>query len=151
MVTSAYYKIPCSILIYNYKIELFGTMGPQSHSFVRSLGRRICLYTGDENAGSYLMQCLSVACCAAWECSPYCGRAAFYFIFLTFLFNAIFSHSLCVIYCYLHLFFLFFLLPLSLSLAPSVSPPPLFLSLPLFPATLIVTNHYMNTRTHTIR
>ena len=46
---------------YNYKIELFGTMGPQSHSFVRSLGRRICLYTGDENAGSYLMQRLSVA------------------------------------------------------------------------------------------
>ena len=42
-------------------IELFGTMGPQSRSFVRSLGQRICLYTGDENAGSYLMQHLSVA------------------------------------------------------------------------------------------
>ena len=42
-------------------IELFGTMGPQSHSFVRSLGQQICLYTGDENTGSYLMQRLLVA------------------------------------------------------------------------------------------
>ena len=42
-------------------IESFGTLGPQSRSFIRSLGRQIRLYTVDENAGLYLMQHLSVA------------------------------------------------------------------------------------------
>ena len=41
-------------------IETLGAPGPISHSFIKSLGRRISQYTGDELAGHYLLQRLSV-------------------------------------------------------------------------------------------
>ena len=41
-------------------IESLGALGPISHSFIKSLGQRICCYTGDELAGHYLLQWLSI-------------------------------------------------------------------------------------------
>ena len=65
---SKYARLSPSYTFTPVAIESFGTLGPQSRSFVRSLGRRIRLYTGDENAGLYLMQRLSV--------TVQCGNAA---------------------------------------------------------------------------
>ena len=50
-----------SLIYFNpVAIKSFGTLGSQSRPFIRSLGQRIHLYTVDENAGPYLIQCLSV-------------------------------------------------------------------------------------------
>ena len=100
---SKYARLSPSYTFTPVAIELFGTLGPQSHSFVRSLGRRICLYTGDENAGLYLMQRLSV--------TVQCGNAALimdalpsisssFWLFsppLGFYLDDIFFYSFCII------------------------------------------------------
>ena len=45
---------------FSVAIESFGALGPISQSFIKSLGQRICRYTGDELAGHYLLQRLSM-------------------------------------------------------------------------------------------
>ena len=47
---------------HSWPLCYFGTLGSQSCSFIRSLGWRICLYTGYENAGSSVMQRVLLLC-----------------------------------------------------------------------------------------
>uniref|UniRef100_A0A1X7T5T1 Uncharacterized protein n=1 Tax=Amphimedon queenslandica TaxID=400682 RepID=A0A1X7T5T1_AMPQE len=57
---SAKYAALSSFIFTPVAIESLGAMGPQSSSFIRSLGRRIQRYSGDDNACQYLVQRLSV-------------------------------------------------------------------------------------------
>ena len=47
---------------HSWPLCYFGTLGSQSCSFIRSLGWRICLYTGYENAGFSVMQRVLLLC-----------------------------------------------------------------------------------------
>ena len=42
-------------------VESSGVFGPQSLTFVKELGRRLRYQTGEEKAGTYLIQRLSIA------------------------------------------------------------------------------------------
>ena len=58
---SKYSTLPSSYSFVPVAIESFGVLGPQSRSFIKSLGRRIRFYSSDVNAAQYLVQHLSVA------------------------------------------------------------------------------------------
>ena len=54
--SSKYAHLSTSFSFFPVAIESLGALGPLSRSFIKSLGQRICRYTGDELAGHYLLQ-----------------------------------------------------------------------------------------------
>ena len=58
--SSKYNRLSSSYSFFPIAIETLGALGPISRSFIKSLGQRISQYTGDELAGHYLLQRLSV-------------------------------------------------------------------------------------------
>ena len=58
--SSKYAYLSTSFSFFPVAIESLGALGPISRSFIKSLGQRICRYTGDELAGHFLLQRLSM-------------------------------------------------------------------------------------------
>ena len=57
---SSKYALLSTVSFFPVAIESLGALGPMSRSFLKSLDQRICRYTGDELAGHYLLQRLSI-------------------------------------------------------------------------------------------
>ena len=58
--SSKYAHLSTSFSFFPVAIESLGALGPISWSFIKSLGQKICRYTGNELTGHYLLQRLSM-------------------------------------------------------------------------------------------
>ena len=56
-----YSHLSPTYLFHPIAIETSGAIGPRSRAFLRELGRRVCLESGEMNSTNYLFQRLSVA------------------------------------------------------------------------------------------